>query len=219
MSTSSIADPGQPPRRGRPRKLTDDAQKARILEAAMTAFITRGFARTTMADVAASAGMSKRDLYRHFPEKSALFGAVIRARRHLILGLPRPEGEDLPPLDMLCCIFRLDLDTREAEERDALLNLLARESLLFPELNALLYEGGIIRSRELLMDWIAAEIARGRLPDCDPGCLAGLLMDVVFGALLPRRKRKEKPDRQRQSEEIRTRLAIVLRGIGADPAT
>lgn len=202
-----------PPRRGRPKAQSDADQKARLLAAAMAVFVEKGFARATTADIARRAGMSKRDLYRLFTDKTALFTQAIQSRRHLILNLPRPPEEDLPPLEALGQIFQLHLDHRAADERDALLNLIALESLALPELNALLYDTGIIRSRELLMDWLAAQMARGALPRYDTVNLAGLIMDVVFGALLPRRRPKDGINRVEQTVEIMTRLGIVLRGV------
>jgi AcrR family transcriptional regulator len=203
-------------RRGRPKERSDNENRDRILSAAMTAFIDKGFAKATMTDIARSAGMSKRDLYVLFVDKTALFAETIKSCRHLILALPRPVGEDLAPLDALPLIFRLDLTGREAEERDALLNLIARESLLFPELNELLYDTGIIRSRELLMAWLSDQMEKGRIPRASTALLAGLLMDVTHGVLLPRRQRKGQIDRSWQRQEIMTRIAIILRGIETD---
>ncbi|WP_181409989.1 TetR/AcrR family transcriptional regulator [Martelella alba] len=199
--------------RGRPKTLADDDRRALLLTAAMTVFIEKGFARATTSDIATRAGMSKRDLYRLFADKTELFTQTILSRRHLILDLPREDADDLPPREALRHIFRLDLDDREAAERDALMNLIARESLQVPELNALLYDTGIIRSRELLIDWLEIQMARGTLPRGDTASLAGLLMDVVFGALLPRRHRKAPSDRTHQRQEILARIDIVLTGL------
>lgn len=211
-----MTDQQQKPRPGRPRATSDPDQVQRLLDAAMTVFIEKGFGRATTTDVSRCAGMSKRDLYARFEDKTDLFKQVIRSRRHLVLDLPRPQGEDLPPLDALRRIFRLDLEDRAAAERDALMHLIARESLMFPEMNALLYDTGVIRFREMLMDWLDAQMARGGLPRCDLPMLAGLLMDVVFGALLPRRQLKGPVDRAKQAKDIMDRIAIILRGLRSE---
>lgn len=198
---------------GRPKVTDDDAQRIRLLDAAMTVFIEKGFGRATTVDIARRAGMSKRDLYRLFDDKTALFTQAIQSRRHLVLDLPRPADEPLSPREALRAIFRLDLDDRQAAERDAVMNLIARESMLFPELNALLYDTGVIRFRELLMYWLDKQMTSGALPRCDLPMLAGLLMDVVFGALLPRRQRTAPVDRAAQAEEILARIDIILNGL------
>lgn len=200
-------------KRGRPRLVPDALLRDQIVQAAMSAFIAQGFAKTTTTDVARMAHVSKRDLYRLFTDKTELFAAVVTSRRHLIIALPRPDDEHLPVLETLRLIFRLDLDERDADERDAMLNLIARESLFLPELNALLYDTGIIQSRELLTAWLEAQMALGTLPQCDAPQVAGLLMDVVFGALLPHRQRRGPVDRDAQARDIMSRLAIVLAGL------
>lgn len=201
------------PKAGRPKVLDDDVRRQRLLDAAMAVFVEKGFGRATTADIARHAGMSKRDLYRLFDDKTALFTQTIKSRRHLVLDLPRPADDTLSLRDSLRAIFRLGLDDTEADERDALLNLIARESLLFPELSMLLYDTGVIQFRELLMDWLENQMAAGTLPRCDLPMLAGLLMDVVFGALLPRRRRTTTVDRTAQAEEILARLDIILNGL------
>jgi len=55
---------------GRQRRLT------RILSAAEELFATHGFAKTTVDEIAAAAGVSKGLVYDHYPSKEALLGAV-----------------------------------------------------------------------------------------------------------------------------------------------
>lgn len=61
-----------------PRKLLSRSQRhAGILQGAATAFATKGFAGTSMEEVAAASGISKEIVYRHFPSKEALYRAVL----------------------------------------------------------------------------------------------------------------------------------------------
>lgn len=203
-------------RRGRPKVIDNEERRRAIVAAAREAFIELGFARTTTSVVAARAKTSKRSIYALFADKMALFAAVIGEYRHLILDLPRPEDEDLGLFGTLVAIFRLDIDEEAEREREAILNLIARESVLFPELSDYLYENNIIRSRELLLQWLASETERGRMIIDDPMVVAGMLMDIVFGALLPRRRLHHRVDRAARIEHIKQRLRIFLRGIGAD---
>lgn len=82
--------------------------RARILGAALALFAQRGVARTTMQDIARSAGMAVANLYRYYPSKEELFDAAVpratvtrfeqllersvQAHAHLA-GLPRPRDE------------------------------------------------------------------------------------------------------------------------------
>jgi len=199
---------------GRPRTGTTAARRQAILDAAREAFIDQGFARTTTADIAARAKVSKRTIYETFADRTALFGEVIRACQRLIIDLPRPDDEALPLLETLIRIFRLNVDDEAEQMREAVLNLIVRESALLPELSDYLYEHEIIRSRTALIEWLNSESARGRISIDDPAVHAGMLMDIVFGALLPRRRLRSPSERAQRTQHIVQRLKIYLRGIG-----
>ena len=61
------------------------SKEERALESATEAFTRYGYARTTMADIATKAGMSRPALYLLFPDKDAIFDRVVRGidRRQL----------------------------------------------------------------------------------------------------------------------------------------
>ncbi|MFK4447614.1 AcrR family transcriptional regulator [Caballeronia udeis] len=203
-------------RPGRPKVVESEERRRSILAAAREAFVELGFARTTTAEVAARAKVSKRAIYEAFANRTELFAEVIRDCQHLIVDLPRPDGEDLPVFETLVRIFRLDLDDDAELAREAVLNLIVRESTLLPELSDYLYENEVIRSREALVEWLLLESGRGRMSIEDPLVHAGMLMDIVFGALLPRRRLLQAADRALRTEHIKKRFAIYLRGIGSE---
>lgn len=57
----------------------------RILRAAEECFARYGFQKTSMEDIAREAGLSRRSVYRHFPDKSALFNQVATGRTRVFL--------------------------------------------------------------------------------------------------------------------------------------
>ena len=64
---------------GKPRVLLDrPTRRAAILRAAASAFAERGFAATSMDDVAVSAGITRLIVYRHFDTKDSLYAAVLQ---------------------------------------------------------------------------------------------------------------------------------------------
>lgn len=207
---------GEPVRkRGRPRTIDQEERRLSILQGAHEAFVELGFARTTTAIVAARAKVSKRSIYEVFADKTELFAAVVREHRHLVLDLPRPADEDLPPLQALTLIFRLDLDDEADRAREAMLNLITRESVLFPELSDYLYAHEVIRSREDLIDWLQSQTVLGSVSIEKARLHAGMLMDIVFGALLPRRRLRDRAEREIRNAHIKERLAIFLLGVNA----
>lgn len=71
----------------RPPRLTarGAATRARILQAADELILVHGVNRTRLDDVRAATGVSKSQLYHHFPDKEALVAAVIARRAERIL--------------------------------------------------------------------------------------------------------------------------------------
>jgi AcrR family transcriptional regulator len=64
---------------GKTRVLLDrPSRRAAILRASAQAFAERGFADTSMDDVAAAAGITRLIVYRHFDSKDALYAAVLQ---------------------------------------------------------------------------------------------------------------------------------------------
>lgn len=60
-----------------PRRLTADARRRAILEAAKAVFGSTGYHAATTREIAAAAGVSEALLYQHFEGKRQLFEAVI----------------------------------------------------------------------------------------------------------------------------------------------
>jgi AcrR family transcriptional regulator len=58
------------------RRLSSQARRGELLEAALWEFSSRGYHLTQMEHVAATAGVSKALVYQHFPSKEELFAAV-----------------------------------------------------------------------------------------------------------------------------------------------
>jgi len=61
-------------------------RRAAILRAAAGAFAERGFAATSMDEVAASAGITRLIVYRHFETKESLYAAVLQDVRDRLAG-------------------------------------------------------------------------------------------------------------------------------------
>lgn len=73
---------GEGPRIGRPPVLSHDQRRDVLIRAAGRVFLRDGFAGATMEKVAGEAGMSKRTLYRFFPDKRSALEALLSAHDH-----------------------------------------------------------------------------------------------------------------------------------------
>ncbi|WP_156520155.1 TetR/AcrR family transcriptional regulator [Rhodococcus sp. EPR-157] len=86
---------GVRPRRGRPPAAAAGDVERRILDAASTLFLERGFARTTLDHVAETAQTGKTTLYGRFATKELLFAAVVARDTQSLtarIGAPQYDG-------------------------------------------------------------------------------------------------------------------------------
>src|SRR5436190_82920 len=87
--TSTNARPRAP---GRPRG--DLGTRERLVGLAVPAFAERGFAGTSVRELAAAAGVTNASLLHHYPSKEALYGAVLsRIADSLAVWSEPPPGE------------------------------------------------------------------------------------------------------------------------------
>ena len=65
------------PKRGRPRRGTEGARTAALIDAATRVFLREGYGLASIDKVAAEAGVSTRTIYERHKNKADLLGAVI----------------------------------------------------------------------------------------------------------------------------------------------
>ncbi len=90
------------------RRTKEEAQETRsqILEAAEKAFYERGVARTTLADIAALAGVTRGAIYWHFSNKADLVQAMLDTLHEPLDEMAR-ASENEAELDPLGCMRKL----------------------------------------------------------------------------------------------------------------
>ncbi len=89
--------PAKPARKPRADRIRN---RERVLKAAKSVFAAAGPAGSLEA-VARQAGVGVGTLYRHFPNRQALFEAVYRHEVEQLVELAEQLGTDLPPLEAL----------------------------------------------------------------------------------------------------------------------
>ena len=82
----------------KPRKrLTAEARRAAILDAALEVFAARGYAASSIDEIATAAGISKALIYEHFPSKRVLHAALLEHHvTALFAMLAESAGTDAP---------------------------------------------------------------------------------------------------------------------------
>lgn len=94
---------------------THSEREQQILDIAARLFLERGFEGMSLSDLAREAGVTRNLVYHYFPNKGAVFEAVLvhRAER-LLERLPEPEGSDSAEdlLALIETLVRLGSDCR-----------------------------------------------------------------------------------------------------------
>ncbi|MDH5835105.1 TetR/AcrR family transcriptional regulator [Luteimonas kalidii] len=165
---------------GTPARLTD-RKRAAIVEAAVAEFRGAGFEATSMDRIAASAGVSKRTIYNHFPSKDALFLHIVDALmarggdEHAT-----PYRADRPLRPQLLELVRHKLRLLHDPDFADLARVAIVASLHSPDLARQLVD--LLGQREHAMTaWVRAAAADGRLNTGDPGFAAMQLEALVKG--------------------------------------
>ena len=199
--------------RGRPKLMTDEQQATAIARQARDLFLENGYTRTPMEDIAARCHISKRTLYRLFPNKTEIFGAIIDDHRQSMLALPG-DYDDLPLEEAIGRIFLVDIDEEAHRRRMELVHLVIVEAHQFPELAALLHERGGDKSRAVLTEWLEAQARRGRIDIEDADATAKTLMDMMFGVIVIDRGRSpQRPGGDDRRIRLRHAIRIFVNGV------
>jgi TetR/AcrR family transcriptional regulator, regulator of autoinduction and epiphytic fitness len=137
------------------------AREDAIIQTVNRLLAEKGFDAMTVDEVAASVGIAKASLYKHFPSKEDLAAAAMvrvmaRARQYL-----STLAEDLPPLDKLKAVARWSMGLQLAGEMPSLpsQNSSLRQTLL----SSKEYLDGLMDLSERIGAWIEAAQAEGTL--------------------------------------------------------
>lgn len=155
MSTA-VDDERRPRRRGRPRGQDPAVVREAALRAAIELIAEHGYAATSMAQVAAAAGISPSGLVHHFPSKADLLGAVLD---HRDAQEPTPEvHEGSPPWHVFDDLVDLAAKNMQQRELVALYTIVIGEAAN-PDHPA---HAWMIRHFELAWGMLERDIVAGR---------------------------------------------------------
>lgn len=123
-----------PPRLGRPPALSPQDRRAALTAAAGRVFMKEGFAGATMERIAAEAGMSKRTLYRFFPDKTAALEALLCAHEQRFALPPTSDAPGTDPRAEIRAVLLALTDYLLGEDQLALARLVIAEAPHHPAL-------------------------------------------------------------------------------------
>jgi TetR/AcrR family transcriptional regulator, mexJK operon transcriptional repressor len=168
-----------------------DPKTQQILRSACEVFLAQGYEGSSVDDIVRRAGVSKPTLYARFPEKRALFIAVVQTvcaeEASRVFELP-PATCDLRAALIAVGINYLSLVLSPFAQR--MYRMVISEAERIPEVGRVFYESGPLLGSQRVAALLEGAIARGELVVEDPLlaaqqfielCRSGLLYKVYFG--------------------------------------
>jgi AcrR family transcriptional regulator len=197
------------------------ATRLKLIEATSRVVSDVGYAHATTRAIAQAAGVAEGTIYRHFPDKAAMFVAAVLERNNPVIEwvsrLPGRAGQDTVESNLVDCLHRL------SSLRDQMLPLelalLADPELARQRRQAApaLPEGQPAGPPEFIAAYLAAEQALGRVrADVLPERVAIIILATLFGLALQPSGEGVGVDRTMLVAAVRVLLTGIERG---PPAT
>jgi AcrR family transcriptional regulator len=187
------------------------SSRAAIVNAATKLFSEKGYAKTTMSDIARAAGLQQSSLYYWFRNKDQLLGETLLVNRAPLKFSAEVGAGSGSPAVKLYRLLRFD--TMQ----------LALSPIDFNEIQRIAHDQRtefhqFWTDYQRLKDWVAdligAAINEGRFIDCDKQETAGLLLNFDEGAQKQTRLHTDQGDRVGEAIRVGEQVATIsVRGL------
>jgi TetR/AcrR family transcriptional repressor of nem operon len=199
-----------------PRDASDTRQ--RILDAAKSLVLERGYAGTSVDDIQKGAGISRGTFFYHFPSKDELARALMERHAQedhdLTEGImARAEKLASDPLQQALVFLALHEEMLDDVGPDGcLFASYSYEAGLFDEHTHELIMGALEHWRRLLGGKLEEAMKRHRpaVPDTDPYLLADLASGILQGAFIMRRALGDRSLMARHLRQFRSYLELLF---------
>lgn len=167
-----------------------EAARARILDAAMDAFVLDGYTGASTDVIAAAASASKQTVYKYFGDKEGLFRALIA---HVVdrvhASIVRMEPDDYEDGEQVVrAVAQLLTDSVLDRRVQRFRRLVIAEAARFPDIGHAYYEGAFEHTLGFMADLLAKASERDWLHIDEPRIaanhLAGLLLWVPSNRIM-----------------------------------
>jgi AcrR family transcriptional regulator len=191
-------------------------RQASIIAAAAALFASKGFKGTTTREIAKQAGISEALLFKHFPTKRALYGAILAEKASLSELLAAVEDAARKGDDAR--VFTMIASHRIRKAADpTMLRLLLFSALEGHELSDMFFRN----QHRVFYDYLAGYIARrtqeGAFRDIDPLLAARAFVGLVVHHRLLHEIFKV-PMRLRPEDSVASYVTLFLDGMRRDGA-
>ncbi len=190
------------------------ATRQRLLDAAVTVFSQRGYARATTRDIARAAGVAEGTIYRHFSDKQELFREALMTRSPEVaegaLRLPELAGQGTVPDNLRQFITVIeDIERTIAPLQASVWSDEELAKMLAASMDAVRVPAQVLRP---LAAYLAAEKELGRIRgdvDCERAAFA--LFAIPFAAVMT--SRMSRSAGAAQDLDIMGSIDVLLSGI------
>lgn len=170
------------------RRTISETKRASILAAARENFLSGGYSRAAMADIARDADVSTATLYKHFASKDALFAAIVEDATTTAEIPLSTDIEGKGAREILLAIGEAYANQQFDGRMNELLRVVIAEVPTAPNLARDVYKNGVLGRYDQLIAVLNALVARGDLKPHNTGegalHLAGMVKEfVVWPAL------------------------------------
>lgn len=193
-----------------------ESPRTGIVNAATKLFSERGYAQTTMSDIARAAGLQQSSLYYWFRNKEQLLQETLLVNRAPLKFIAEVGAGSGSPAVKLYRLLRFD--TMQ----------LAMSPIDFNEIQRIAHEqraefhqfwADYERLRQWVVDLIGAAVGEGKFIDCDRDETAGLLLNFDEGAQKRTRLHPDHGDRAEEAIRVGEQVAtIAVRGLLKRPS-
>lgn len=198
-------------------ELTDKQRK--ILKAALTVFIEKGYSAATTREIALAAGVSEGAIFRHFQTKKDILLATLIPLMQNFLGPGVADtlhdlmlqNDKLPLEDVLVLIIQDRL--HQIATFWPLLQVVFIEANFHPELKETLVHTVITRVQETFLTFLQQRQNKGELrPDVDIWAMMRNLVGAAAFFLLSRSLFPEREQGKDERQELKVIIDLFLRG-------
>lgn len=179
--------PNSPSLPGAPKfRRRAEARPDEVLDAALALFVARGYAHTTVDQIARRAGLSKGAVYLYFPSKRALLEGLVRRAIGPVASFAQGLGDTFrgDPRPLIARFLRLTAMALGDPHTLSVPKLVVREAIAAPEIAQLYRDEVLARALPALQALIAQGVAGGFIRRVDPEMAARCVMGPLVAHLL-----------------------------------
>ncbi|MGL5012051.1 MAG: TetR/AcrR family transcriptional regulator [Paracoccaceae bacterium] len=163
-------------------RLAPDARRTAILQAATALFLENGYSGTSLAMIMERSGGSRREVYRHFGDKAAMFKTVMTAlfaqapAAFSSIDLSKTPETVLNEIGLMLLSGLVDTAAATGASRHLL-----SDAIMFPEIGKLVFESGPQQMRGPLEEYLREMTSKGELMVTDARGAAAIFLQMVVG--------------------------------------